>query len=71
MQSGMAVSPQLRLIRLREVIHRVGLGKTAIYARIRVGEFPKPVDLGGVVAWVESDVDTWIEAKIAARNGAQ
>lgn len=63
--------PTLRLVRLREVIHRVGLGKTAIYARIRAGEFPKPVDLGGVVAWVESDVDTWIEAKIAARNGAQ
>lgn len=68
---AIASSPTSRLIRLREVLPRVGLGKTALYARVRVGEFPKPVDLGGVVAWVESEVDAWIESKIAARDGSQ
>lgn len=70
MLPGTAVSPQPRLIRLREVIDRVGLRKTALYARVRTGEFPKPVNLGGVVAWVESEVDAWIEAKITARERA-
>jgi len=67
MEVGTQPAPQLRLVRLPEVIHRVGLGKTAIYSRIRAGEFPRPVDLGGVVAWVESEIDAWIEAKIANR----
>ena len=58
----------LRLLRLREVIHRCGLGKTAIYTRIRAGELPQPVPLGGVVAWVETEVDAWIEARIAERG---
>ena len=56
------------LLRLKEVIQRCGLGKTAIYTRIRAGEFPKPVDLGGVVAWVESEVEDWIQARIAERD---
>lgn len=57
-----------RLLRLAEVIARVGFGKTAIYDRIRAGTFPKPVPLGGVVAWVESEIDAWIAARIAARD---
>lgn len=57
-----------RLLRLQEVIQRCGLGKTAIYTRIRAGAFPRPVDLGGVVAWVESEVEDWIQARIAERD---
>ena len=57
-----------RLLRLAEVIARVGLAKTTIYDHIRAGMFPKPVDLGGAVAWVESEIDAWIAARIAARD---
>ena len=33
------------------------------------GRFPKHVDLGeNRIAWVESEVDDWLEAKLAARN---
>lgn len=66
--TAMTTPHPLRLVRLKEVIQRCGLGKTAIYTRIRAGEFPRPVDLGGVVAWVETEVDAWIEARIAARG---
>ena len=62
-------TPQpLRLLRLKEVFQRCGLGKTAIYTRIRAGEFPKPVDLRRVVVWAETEVDAWIEDRIAARG---
>lgn len=57
-----------RLLRLAEVIERVGLGKSAIYTRIRAKAFPGQVDLGGVSVWVESEIDAWIAARIAERN---
>jgi prophage regulatory protein len=51
-----------RLIALQEVIHRVGLKKTAIYERIKRGDFPKSRSLGGKrVAWVQSEISAWIQ----------
>jgi prophage regulatory protein len=55
-----------RIIRLPEVRELVGLGKTAIYDKIKTGEFPKPLKLGRVSGWVESDVQAWINAQITA-----
>jgi prophage regulatory protein len=58
-----------RLIKLPEVIKKVGLGKTEIYQRISEGTFPKQVSLGGrSVAWVESEIDAWIEKRITDRD---
>lgn len=50
-----------RLIRLPEVQHRVGLGRSTIYRWMAKGKFPKPVQLGGYsIAWAEDEIDTWI-----------
>ena len=50
-----------RLIRLKEVQHRVGLGRSTIYRWMAEGKFPKPVQLGGyAVAWAQEDIDAWI-----------
>lgn len=50
-----------RLIRLPEVQHRVGLGRSTIYRWMAEEKFPKPVQLGGYsVAWAEDDVEKWI-----------
>ncbi|WP_363800041.1 AlpA family transcriptional regulator [Lysobacter firmicutimachus] len=57
-----------RLIRIREVCDRVGLSKSTIYDRIGRGDFPKPVPLGTIVAWVEAEIDRWIEERIADRD---
>jgi prophage regulatory protein len=54
-----------RLIRLKEVQHRVGLGRSTIYRWMAEGKFPKPVQLGGyAVAWAEADIQVWISAKL-------
>ena len=54
-----------RLIRIREVQHRTGLGRSTIYRWIAHGNFPKPVHLGGrVVAWTEDDIEHWIASKV-------
>ena len=54
-----------RLIRLREVQHRIGLGRSTIYRWMAEGRFPKPVQLGGyAVAWAEDDVEAWITERL-------
>ena len=59
------------LIRRSQVERRTGLACSSIYARIATGEFPKPVPLGGRnVAWVESEVDAWINERIQLRDEA-
>lgn len=55
-----------RLIRLPEVKGMVGLGTTAIYDKIKKGEFPKQVKLGRLSGWVESEVQAWIGQQIQA-----
>lgn len=47
---------------------RVGMHPSTIYAEIKAGNFPKPVKLGRSSRWVESEVDAWINAQIAARD---
>lgn len=54
-----------RLIRLPEVQHRVGLGRSTIYRWMADGKFPKPVQLGGyAVAWSEEEIAEWIIDRI-------
>ena len=56
----------VRFIRLPELMQIVGLGKTTIYARIKMGEFPRPVKIGGrAVGWVESEIIQWASDRIA------
>jgi prophage regulatory protein len=61
----------MRLLRFPDLSDRVGLRHSAIYDAIRKGTFPKPVSLGRkAVAWLESEVDAWINARIAERDAA-
>lgn len=60
---------QVRIIRLPEVIARVGLGRTAIYDRIRAKTFPEPVKLGRASGWVEAEVSAWLQKQIENRGG--
>lgn len=50
-----------RLLRLKEVSRRVGLGKTMIYNLIGQGRFPAPYKLTPAAArWSEQEVISWI-----------
>ena len=62
----------LALIKLPVVIQRTALSKTTIYGLIKSNEFVKPINLGGKsIAFVESEVNDWIQARIdASRKGA-
>lgn len=50
-----------RLLKRDEVEAITTLSKTSIYAKVKTGEFPEPMRLGGrAVAWRESEVLAWI-----------
>ena len=60
-----------RMYRLRDLPQFVGLRRTQIAVLIKTGEFPKPINLsdsGRAVAWLESDLVAWQNARIALRN---
>lgn len=58
-----------KIIRLPQVRELVGLGKTAIYDKIKDGQFPKPLKLGRVSGWLEGDVVAWINKQVQAQRG--
>lgn len=59
----------IRFIKLPEVKSKTGTSKSNIYALAQKGEFPKPVKLSErSSAWIESEVDQWIEDRIAQRD---
>lgn len=57
------VAPPPRLLRLPEVIKRVGLRRSAIYQRMSEGRFPKSRSLGPKCSvWLESEINAWVES---------
>ena len=58
----------MRLISMKELMHKTSLARSTIYKYLSEGNFPKSVSLGpNKVAWLESEVDEWIEEKLAQR----
>ena len=59
----------MKLIDRKEVTALTTLARATIYKKMSEGGFPKQVSLGAnCVAWVESEVLEWVEAKIALRD---
>lgn len=61
----------MRAIRIGEVIQKISLSQSTIYAMISKGTFPKPFELTpGRVAWIEEDVDCWLATKAGRAHKA-
>ena len=58
-----------RILRLPEVMNRVGLCRASIYQHMNQGSFPKTISLGArAVGWVESEIDAWVQERIQGRQ---
>lgn len=56
-----------RLIRLKEVMAMTGKARSTIYADMANNKFPLSLSIGArSVAWLESDIDSWIEQRVQA-----
>ncbi|HDY8079002.1 TPA: AlpA family transcriptional regulator [Vibrio vulnificus] len=63
----------MRFLRLKEVMSLTGLGRSTIYKfMVDETDFPKSVPLGGrAVAWVESEIEEWMESRLSMRDNAE
>lgn len=53
--------------RLSDVKSMVGLSRSTIYALMAAGKFPQNISLNQrAVGWLESDIQAWIDSRIAA-----
>lgn len=56
-----------RLVRSEELWHLTGLKKSAVYAGMKEGSFPKSVRIGArSVAWRLSEIQAWISSRPGA-----
>lgn len=59
----------MRFIKLPQVISITGLSRSAVYQAISEGRFPKQINLGvRSIAFLESEVQEWMEACVANRR---
>ena len=59
-------APRGELLRLRQVLDLVPFSRTTLWRRVRSGDFPEPLLLGGaqsrVKAWWRHDVEAWLDS---------
>jgi prophage regulatory protein len=61
-----------RLLRLPDVLSRIGIKRSTLYRWIAEKKFPAPLRIGDrASAWLESDVATWINRRVAERDAAR
>jgi prophage regulatory protein len=59
----------MRIIKREEVSHKTGLERSAIYQRVKLGTFPRQVQMGPKsVGWIEEEVEQWIAERVAVRD---
>jgi len=64
-----------RIVRLKQLTERIGLGRSTIYDRMDVqsprydATFPKPIKLGAAaIGWIDSEITTWIEQRMSTKK---
>lgn len=62
----------MRIIRLKEVMHKTGLARSTIYKYMAEKRFPISVQLSEhSVGWLEAEVQEWILALVEERDRSQ
>lgn len=58
-----------RIIRKPELLAMIGLSDPTIWRMEKDGKFPKRLRLGGnSCGWLESEVNAWLDARLADRE---
>lgn len=59
------------ILRLPAIKARTGLSRSSIYLRMSEGRFPQSISLGGrAVGWIETEIEEWLEKRIAMSRDA-
>lgn len=61
-----------KILRQPEVLAKMGVKETWLKKMVRAGTFPAPIKMGDSegcsIGWLESEVDAWIDHRIAERD---
>jgi len=60
-----------KFLRIKSVCEAVGLSKSYIYQLLLNKQFPQPIAIiegGSAKAWIEQEIQEWMEQRIAARD---
>lgn len=61
----------IRILRLPEVLNRIGVKRATLYEWIAAGHFPKQIKLGArSVGWPESSVEKFLKDRISASEAS-
>ncbi len=61
----------MRILDKKALREKVPYSDAQIWRLEKAGRFPRRVSLGdNRVGWLESEIDDWIEARVAARDAA-
>ena len=60
-----------RLLRLKQVIDRVGFKKSKIYDLMKKGDFPAGIKIDSCRLWYEEEIDQWVETLKKDTDGIQ
>lgn len=68
--------PHFEIIRCKDLMQRLGLSRATLWRRVKSGEFPKPLRLGGktnnsAIGWLNSDVENWLEEQQKNSTGSE
>ncbi|EIV8609174.1 AlpA family transcriptional regulator [Vibrio sp. Isolate23] len=62
----------MRFLRLKEVMEKTALSRSAIYRKMKDEDFPTTISLGDrAVAWVESEIEEWMELCLSKRDNQE
>ncbi|MCA0935791.1 AlpA family phage regulatory protein [Vibrio alginolyticus] len=60
---------ELQFMSLKEVIELVTLKKTAIYDKIKKGEFPPQIRMGGnTIVFIKSELEFYLASKVLEKD---
>ncbi|MDH0356652.1 AlpA family transcriptional regulator [Morganella sp. GD04133] len=54
-----------QFVDMKFITNLTGLSDKWFYKLIQDGEFPKPIKLGRSSRWLKSEVENWLQARIA------
>ena len=63
------ITPKKTLIDIHAILKRIPYSRSTIYRLCKAGEFPESIKIGrNRVAWLERDVDQWIEDRVNGKS---
>jgi predicted DNA-binding transcriptional regulator AlpA len=61
----------MKLLRIVEMLEKLNVSKSGFHTLVKTADLPKPIyiaDLNGAPRWVDTEIDAWIQTKMAERD---